>query len=144
MSSESHVYQLFDYEYPTSSIFISSSVLRNKLMANCNEMPVKIPNFCLCGTVGIHTHTSIKKPTKNPKRNPHRKSRSVPTVVLNICGSGHRRRVVFWFKLSLNSDAGPWACIQASSCKSLLRRASSSSAWSVGLAIRYRSTCLEK
>lgn len=114
--------------HTTSSKFGSSSLFLNKFMANCNEMPVKIPNFCLCGTVGIHTHTSIKNPTKNPNKKPHRKSRSVPTDVRNNCGSGQRKSGLLWFKLRRNSEVGPCDCIQESSCKRRRRTASSSSA----------------
>jgi hypothetical protein len=47
-----------------------------------SESPWRMPNFCLCGTVGIHTRTSIKNPTKEPTMKPHKKSRSVPTLAL--------------------------------------------------------------
>jgi hypothetical protein len=50
--------------------------------ASCKQIPVRMPNFCLCGMVGIHTHMSIKSSTKKPSMKPHKKSRSVPTLAL--------------------------------------------------------------
>ena len=136
--------------YTLSSRFISSSLTHSSERANWREIPVRIPNFCLCGTDGIQTHISIRNPTRNPRRNPHKKSlsvpmddqkwnkRGVPSWGQSIVGP------VFWFKFSLNSDAGLCSAIQASSWRKRLQSASVSSSSIEAFDCKYWSTWREK
>jgi hypothetical protein len=113
-----------------------------------------MPNFCLCGMVGIHTPTSIKNPTKNPSMKPHKKSRSVPTLTLIPVLPLLRHKVSLFIptvtlaillvmlliikllacqllaKFKRNLLAGPCACIHASAHWLTQIRASVAARWS--------------
>mmetsp|Transcript_50310 Transcript_50310/g.58719 ORF Transcript_50310/g.58719 Transcript_50310/m.58719 type:complete len:258 (+) Transcript_50310:55-828(+) len=130
-------------------------LVRSKLSARPQDIPAKMPSFCLCGTVGSHTQNSMTYPTKKPRIKPQMKSLSVPTMIdvfafivafppnvtpvpsssspiptrrppypalPNIQLFWRSSRGLFEFKLSRNSDIGPWDVIHRSSCRLLRRR----------------------
>lgn len=133
------VVPLVFFSFYTPSSRLVSSRARRRDRPSWIEIPVRIPSFCLCGTVGIHTQASMRNPTKKPSKKPHKKSRSVPMEVRNSSvlrgrDGGNRaaavvvaRVAVLLRRLVRNSDVSPCVCIQASSCINRRRRGSDSS-----------------